>query len=156
MQITLERSILPYKHREIFGYFNKCYLNAGDQGLIPGSEDPLEKGMATHSSILAWRFHGQRSLVGPSPWDCRVRHNGETNFCFYKTQRNSIESWGREKTGNGGRKGKVFTKRSQKHWIKLAHKFIFLPRARAASEGSQPDSPSDYIHLVLTLEKHIT
>ena len=28
-------------------------------------EDPLEKGMATHSSILTWiYFHGQRSLVG--------------------------------------------------------------------------------------------
>ena len=39
-----------------------------------GQEDPLEKGMATHSSILAWRTHGQRSLVGCSPrghkkWD---------------------------------------------------------------------------------------
>ena len=31
-------------------------------------EDPLEKEMATHSSILAWMFHGQRSLVGYSPW----------------------------------------------------------------------------------------
>ena len=28
----------------------------GDQGLILGREDPLEKGMATHSSILAWRI----------------------------------------------------------------------------------------------------
>ena len=28
--------------------------NAGDLGLIPGQKDPLEKGMATHSSILAW------------------------------------------------------------------------------------------------------
>ena len=27
--------------------------NAGDEGSIPGSGDPLEKGMATHSSILA-------------------------------------------------------------------------------------------------------
>ena len=27
-------------------------------------EDPLEKGMATHYSISAWRIHGQRSLVG--------------------------------------------------------------------------------------------
>ena len=26
------------------------------RGLIPGREDPLEKGMATHSSILAWRI----------------------------------------------------------------------------------------------------
>ena len=33
-----------------------------------GWEDPLEKGMATHSSILAWRIRGQRSLVGCSPW----------------------------------------------------------------------------------------
>ena len=30
--------------------------NAGDLGSIPGGEDPLEKGMATHSSILAWRI----------------------------------------------------------------------------------------------------
>ena len=33
-----------------------------------GQEDPLEKEMATHSSILAWESHGQRSLVGYSPW----------------------------------------------------------------------------------------
>ena len=45
-----------------------------------GPEDPLEKEMATHSSILAWRrkwqptpvflpgeSHGQRSLAGYSP-----------------------------------------------------------------------------------------
>ena len=25
--------------------------------------------MATSSGILAWEFHGQRSLVGYSPWD---------------------------------------------------------------------------------------
>ena len=31
-----------------------------------GQEDPLEKEMATHSSILAWRIHGQRSLAGYS------------------------------------------------------------------------------------------
>ena len=30
--------------------------NAGDPGLILGWEDPLEKEMATHSSILAWRI----------------------------------------------------------------------------------------------------
>ena len=28
--------------------------SAGDTGSIPGQEDPLEKEMATHSSILAW------------------------------------------------------------------------------------------------------
>ena len=31
-------------------------------------EDPLEKWTKTHSSILAWRIHGQRSLEGYSPW----------------------------------------------------------------------------------------
>ena len=34
-----------------------------------GQDDPLEKEMATHSSILAREFHGQRSLGGYSPWD---------------------------------------------------------------------------------------
>ena len=32
-----------------------------------GQVDPLEKEMATHSSILTWEIHGQRSLVGYSP-----------------------------------------------------------------------------------------
>ena len=36
-----------------------------------GQEDPLEKEMATHSGILAGEFHGQRSLVGHSPWSCK-------------------------------------------------------------------------------------
>ena len=33
-----------------------------------GQEDPLEKEMAAHSSILAGKSHGQRSLAGYSPW----------------------------------------------------------------------------------------
>ena len=32
-----------------------------------GQEDPLEKGMAPHCSILAWKIP-QRSLAGYSPW----------------------------------------------------------------------------------------
>ena len=31
-----------------------------------GWEDPLEKEIVTHSSIVAWEIHGQRSLVGYS------------------------------------------------------------------------------------------
>ena len=30
-----------------------------------GQEDPLEKGMVTHSSILAWRIQGQSGLAVP-------------------------------------------------------------------------------------------
>ena len=40
----------------------------GGGGWSLGWEDPLEEKTATHSSILAWEFHGQRSLVGYSPW----------------------------------------------------------------------------------------
>ena len=34
-----------------------------------GQEEPLDKGTATHSSILAWIFHWQMSRAGYSPWD---------------------------------------------------------------------------------------
>ena len=34
----------------------KLPTNAGDTGLIPYGEIPLEKAMATHSSILAWEI----------------------------------------------------------------------------------------------------
>ena len=33
-----------------------------------GWEDSLEKEMATNSKSCAWKSHGQRSLVGYSPW----------------------------------------------------------------------------------------
>ena len=33
-----------------------------------GLEDLLEKEMAIHSSTIAWKSHGQKSLVGYSPW----------------------------------------------------------------------------------------
>ena len=39
--------------------------------LSVGQEDPLEEEMAPHSSILAWKSHGQRSLAGYSPWGCK-------------------------------------------------------------------------------------
>ena len=36
-----------------------------------GWEDPVEKGMATHSSILAWRIPWRESLAGYNPWGCK-------------------------------------------------------------------------------------
>ena len=35
-----------------------------------GWEDPLEKGIATYPSTLAWRIQRQRSLEGYSLWGC--------------------------------------------------------------------------------------
>ena len=37
-----------------------------------GQEDPLDKGMATHATILAWRIPWtERSLTGNRPWGCK-------------------------------------------------------------------------------------
>ena len=47
------------------------FANAGDTGYAGkslGWEDPLEEGMATHSSILPGEFHGQRSLGDYNQW----------------------------------------------------------------------------------------
>ena len=43
-----------------------------------GREDILEEVMAAHSSTLAGKFYGQMSLVGSSPWGCRVRWDSAT------------------------------------------------------------------------------
>ena len=40
-------------------------------------EDPLEEEIATHSSNLPGKSHGQRSLADYSTWGCRVRHTTE-------------------------------------------------------------------------------
>jgi len=36
-----------------------------------GWEDPLEKEMATHSSILTWRIPWTEEAGGYSPWGCK-------------------------------------------------------------------------------------
>ena len=50
--------------------------NAGDAGLIPGLGVPLEQGMETHSSILAWKFPWTEEPEGlQSMWSQRVRQD---------------------------------------------------------------------------------
>jgi len=45
-----------------------------------GQEDTLEKGLATHSSILTWEFRGERSQVGlQSMGSQRIRNDWVTN-----------------------------------------------------------------------------
>ena len=57
--------------------------NAGDLGSVPGSEDLLEKEMATCSSVLAWEIHGQKSVADCSPRVCkRVRDDVVTKQQF--------------------------------------------------------------------------
>ena len=42
-------------------------------------EDPLEEGVATHSSILAWGIHGQKRLAGYSPRGCKESDTTEVS-----------------------------------------------------------------------------
>ena len=44
--------------------------NLGNLRLIPESGDPLEKGMAADSSVLAWRIPWTKP-GGYSPWGCK-------------------------------------------------------------------------------------
>ena len=49
-----------------------------------GQEDPLEKGMAIHSSILAWRIPWTEEPGGlQSMGSQRVQHDQATNTHFY-------------------------------------------------------------------------
>ena len=46
--------------------------NAGDPGLIPGSgRSPGEGNWLPTRVCWPGEFHGQRSLVGYSPWSCK-------------------------------------------------------------------------------------
>ena len=88
--------------------------NTGDLGSIPGWEDALEKGMATHSNILAWRIPwtketGRLRSMGSQ----RVGHNCATNtFTFTLFYPEVIAL--------------LMSKTERKHHLKLKHNFNFL------------------------------
>ena len=53
-----------------------------------GQEDPLEKGMATHSSILAWRISWTEDPGGlQSMWSQRIGHNCSNLACTHGASR---------------------------------------------------------------------
>ena len=58
----------------------RCSLNSevkDAQGL------PAEKAMAPHSSTLAGKSHGRRSLVGCSPWGCEEESDMTERLHFH-------------------------------------------------------------------------
>ena len=58
--------------------------DAGDKGLIPGSEDLLEEGIATHSSILAWEILWKEEPGGLQSMGLqRVGHKRASNTLTY-------------------------------------------------------------------------
>ena len=48
--------------------------------------------MVTHSSVLAWEFHGQRSLAGCSPWGHRVGHDQATHVILVEIKGNECKA----------------------------------------------------------------
>ena len=60
-----------------------------------GWEDLLEKEMATHSSILAWKISWRKSLVGYSPWGCKESDTTEPLFIFFISFQCSVQLLGR-------------------------------------------------------------
>ena len=58
--------------------------NKGDKSLSLGQEDPLEKGMATHSNILAWRIPWTEEPNRlQSMGSQRVTHDQQTNTFIF-------------------------------------------------------------------------
>jgi len=66
--------------------------NAGEvrnAGLILGLGRSPEEKMATHSSILTWRTHGQRRLEGFGPQGCRVGYDWSDLACMHTGRRSA-------------------------------------------------------------------
>ena len=62
----------------------KLSANAGDirdMSSILGWEDPLEEGMATHSSILAWRIAWTEEPGGLQSMGCKEMDTTEVTEC---------------------------------------------------------------------------
>ena len=84
MQVCIHIYVYMYMQGFPCGsHYKEFACSAEDPGLIPGLGRSLEKGMATHSIILAGEFHGQRSLVGYSPWVHKVNALECLNFLRY-------------------------------------------------------------------------
>ena len=52
-----------------------------------GLEDPLEKGMAIHSSILAWRIPWTEEPGGLQSWGHRAGHDRASNTALHYSNR---------------------------------------------------------------------
>ena len=90
-------------------------INAGDirhWGSIPGSgwEDPLEEGLATHSSILAWRI----------PW---AEESGRLQYMGSQRVRRGWSNWARMTKFQA--ECRTFSKSSKNKWFKLVLGLVF-------------------------------
>ena len=74
-----------------------------------GWEDSLEKGMATHSSILAWRIPGTEELAGYSPWGHKESDTTErlTLLAHVTVLMNTYPVSAKQRAGHYGYKGEL-------------------------------------------------
>ena len=69
-----------------------------------GWEDPLEKGVATHSSIFAWRIPCTEESVGYSPWNHKESDMTEIQIALFDFPGGSV---GKESACNVGDLGSI-------------------------------------------------
>ena len=79
--------------------------NAGNVVQSLGQENPLKKEMATHSVFLSGKPHGERSLMGYSPWrNIKLRYDLVTKQQRRNQQEiryKGADQWaGRQSSGN--------------------------------------------------------
>ena len=67
-----------------------------------GQEDPLEMGMATHSSILAWRIPWTGEPAGYSPWSCK-----ELDMIVRSEPWNQAQPCMQQPQGQGGERRRI-------------------------------------------------
>ena len=94
-----------------------------------GREDPLEKGKATHSSILAWRIPWTEELEGCSPWGRKESDTTEP-ACLRS------EGWGLDTIGLGWEDTKeliLFLHQA----LTQVKKAVFCKQGREPSPGSE-------------------
>ena len=96
-----------------------------------GQEEALEKEMAPHSSIFARRIHGQRSLVGYSPWGRK-----ELEATRYSTTQDPVREAG---TGLGVGVGGSHLPQVHQEFSPLSIRRLPLFSAQTrAGQGGQP------------------
>ena len=91
--MSLDKSVLTMGFPgSLTGKESAC--NAGYPGSIPGWEDPLEKEMATHSSILAWEILWIEEPAGLwSMGSQRVGADSDYSYWWQEQQREFISTY---------------------------------------------------------------
>ena len=109
--------------------------NAGDPGSIPGSEDPLEKEVAAHSSTVCW----MRELDHKEGW-------GPKNWCFQnvvleKTLESPLDSKESKPVHPKGNQLWIFIGRTD---AKAEAPILWPPDAKSQLTGKHPDAGKDW------------